>query len=55
MPIIPGRLRQEDHKFQANLGYKSNHFFKKHSLTLLIKLPVTKTSLEDWGKQGIVM
>lgn len=31
MPVIPvlGRLKQEDHEVQANLGYIERHYLKK--------------------------
>ena len=31
MPVIPvlGRLKQEDHEVQANLGYIDRHYLKK--------------------------
>jgi hypothetical protein len=36
MPVIPvlGRLKQEDHEVQANLGYIERHYLKKEKQNL---------------------
>jgi hypothetical protein len=52
MPVIPAlrRLRQENSKFEANLGYKVRSCLKKQSYTSVKNISCGKVEVKSWKK-----